>query len=88
MNTITLDSKTYNAVVDYAQTNNITISDVVKAGMQLLKERFGKETSTAHCRHYYISSAVKDLETGFKCPENISGDYKKEIVDSLSEKHL
>ena len=86
MNTITLDNTTYNAVVDYAKRNNVTITDVVRAGVDLLKAQFGRKSTTDG--KYYISPEVKALETGFKCPEDISWDYKKEVIEGLSEKYL
>jgi hypothetical protein len=88
MNTITLDNKTYKEMSDFARQNNYSISDVVKAGLNLLKAQFNKNVAKTSEQQYYISPAVKALETGFKCPEYLSEDYKKETIDSLSEKYL
>ncbi len=86
MNTITLDNKTYDAVVAYAKTNNVTVAEVVKAGMNLLKTQFGKKEISS--RQYYISPEVKALEAGLKCSEDLSNDYKKEMKEELSGKYL
>jgi hypothetical protein len=86
MNTITLDNKTYDAVVAYAKTNNVTVAEVVKAGINLLKAQFGKKDTSS--RQYYISPEVKALETGFKCPEDLSDDYKQEMKEGLSGRYL
>ncbi len=38
--------------------------------------------------NYYISPKVKDIETSYACPEDLSLDYKRELMDALAEKHL
>lgn len=35
-----------------------------------------------------ISSKVKAMEKGFKCPANLSLSYKDEIGDALAKKYL
>ena len=37
---------------------------------------------------YYINPKVKALEMGFKCPDDLSFDYKKEQAEILEEKYL
>lgn len=36
----------------------------------------------------YISPLIKELETGFVCPENMSPDYKEEISQLRKERYL
>lgn len=36
----------------------------------------------------YISPKVKALETGSKCPKELSLDYRKELADALMAKYL
>ena len=88
MNTITLDNATYKEMSDFARQNNVSAADVVKAGIHLLKAQFSRKDESASSRQYYISPEVKALETGFVCSEPLSEDYKKEIKEGLSEKHL
>lgn len=81
---ITLDNSTYNDAALYAKLHNVSIADALKAGMKLLLENIKVQEAT----DYYISPTIKALETGFKCPDNLSEDYKQEWSDSLTEKHL
>ena len=39
-------------------------------------------------KDYYISSSVRALETDFKCPEDLSFDYKAEIAEARTERYL
>ena len=48
--------------------------------------RANSQASTAE--KYYISPKVKALESGFKCPKDLSLDYKKELSDSAIKKYL
>ncbi len=84
MAAIVLDNSTYNDAALYAKLNNISIAEALKAGMRFLLENFKMHSNSK----YYISPKVKALETGFKCPENLSLDYKKELSDALMEKYL
>ena len=81
---ITLDNSTYNDAALYAKLHNVSIADALKAGMKLLLENIKVQEAT----DYYISPTIKALETGFKCPDNLSEDYKQEWSDALTEKHL
>lgn len=81
---ITLDNSTYNDAALYAKLHNVSIADALKAGMKLLLENIKVQEAT----DYYISPTIKALETGFKCPDNLSEDYKQEWSDTLTEKHL
>ena len=85
MNTVVIDNKTYNAIAAYAKHNNVSISEAVSAGMRVFLKNF---KAPAKPMHYYISSAVKALETDFKCPDDLSSDYKKEIAEARVEKYL
>ncbi len=88
MNTITLDNATYNAISLYAKQKGISIAEALKAGARLLLDNFKVESKITTERQYYISPKVKALETGFKCPEGLSTDYKDELQDALTEKYL
>lgn len=81
---ITLDNSTYNDAALYAKLHNVSIADALKAGMKLLLENIKVQEAT----DYYISPTIKALETGFKCPDNLSEDYKQEWSDAITEKHL
>lgn len=39
-------------------------------------------------KNIHISPLIKELETGFICPENISHDYKEELAQLRAEKYL
>lgn len=84
MNTVVIDNKTYNAIAAYAKHNNVSISEAVSAGMRVFLQNFKAPAKP----HYYISSAVKALETDFRCPDDLSSDYKKEIAEAIVEKYL
>ena len=88
MATITLDNSTYNDAALYAKLHNVSIADALKAGMKLLLENVKVQEATDSNEQYYISPTIKALETGFKCPDNLSEDYKQEWSDTLTEKHL
>lgn len=88
MATITLDNATYNDAVLYAKLNNISIADALKAGMKFLMEKSKIQAEEVSDVKYYISPKVKALETGYKCPKDLSLDYKKELSDVLIKKYL
>lgn len=88
MATITLDNATYNDAVLYAKLNNISIADALKAGMKFLMEKSKMQAEEVADVKYYISPKVKALETGYKCPKDLSLDYKKELSDVLIKKYL
>lgn len=86
MNTITIDSNTYNSIVQYAKLNNISVTEAVVTGLNSFLEKF-KEKVTVKDK-YYISPEVKALEVGFKCPQDLSDNYKNEFHESLKNKYL
>lgn len=88
MNTITVDSATFQGAKLYARLHNISIEAAFEKGVSLLLGTLQADQSRKITSGYYISPKVKALETGFKCPENISSDYKEEVLDSLTEKYL
>lgn len=88
MNTITIDSATYQGAKLYARLHNISIEAAFEKGVSLLLGTVQTDQSRKTTSGYYISPKVKALETGFKCPENLSSDYKEEILDALTEKYL
>ena len=87
MNTITIDSSTYNSIALYAKQNNISVSEAVVAGLNSFLEKFKAKLAPTQPQ-YYISPEVKALETGFKCPTDLSEDYKEDYQTTLSEKYL
>lgn len=89
MNTVTIDSATYQEAERYAKMHNITIEAVFERSIDLLLGKLRKHRSVSSQEsEYYISPKVKALETGFKCPMDLSLDYEKELSEALAEKHL
>ena len=88
MNTITVDSATFQGAKLYAKLHNISVEAAFEKGVSLLLGKMQAERSRKITSGYYISPKVKALETGFKCPENISSDYNEEFLDALTEKYL
>lgn len=88
MNTITLDNGIYNSVAAYARLHNMSVSEAVKTGMQVFLEIIGKNNVASSRPKYYINPKVKALEMGFKCPDDLSLDYKKEQAEILEERYL
>lgn len=88
MNTVTLDNGIYNSVAAYARLHHMSVSEVVKAGMQVFLEIIDKNNTVASQAKYYINPKVKALEMGFQCPDDLSLDYKKEQSQILEEKYL
>lgn len=89
MNTIIVDSATYQEAEMYAKMHNITVEAAFEKGIDLLLGKLRKHKPVAsQLPEYYISPKVKALETGFKCPEDLSLDYKKELPDILAGKYL
>lgn len=87
MNTITIDSKTYDRIALYAKQNSISVTEAVVAGLNSFLEKFKTKQSPSQ-QQYYISPEVKALEVGFKCPSDLSDDYKNDYKSLLSEKFL
>ena len=87
MNTVTIDSSTYNSIALYAKQNNISVSEAVVAGLNSFLEKFKAKHAPSQPQ-YYISPEVKALEVGFKCPSDLSDDYKNDYKSLLSEKFL
>ena len=70
----------------YARLNNISVTEAVVTGLNVFLNKFKEKLSTKET--YYISPTVKALEGGFKCPKNLSDDYKEEIRDSLTGRYM
>lgn len=85
---IALDNNTYNDAALYARLHNISVAEALKAGVKFLMESFKAQAKAVSSERYYISPRVKALETGFKCPKDLSLDYKMELSDALVEKYL
>ena len=89
MNTITVDSKIYRIAEMYATMHHISVEAVFEKSVNLFLKKFSlKHEEASRASKYYISSKVKALEMGFKCPEDLSVDYKEESHDALAEKYL
>jgi hypothetical protein len=86
MNTITIDNNTYDSIARYAKLNNISVSEAVVTGLNSFLEKFKEKVSTKD--KYYISPEVKALEVGFRCPQDLSEDYRQEYNDMLTNKYL
>ena len=82
MNTITIDNNTYDSIARYAKLNNISVSEAVVTGLEKFKEKVSTKDK------YYISPEVKALEVGFRCPQDLSEDYRQEYNDMLTNKYL
>ena len=87
MNTITVDSKTYDEIAAYARLKNVSVNDAAAAGLRTFLNNV-KAKKDMPKQKYYISSAVRALETDFKCPDDLSYDYKKEIESDSVSKYL
>lgn len=87
MNTITVDSKIYDEIAAYARSKNVSVNDAAAAGLRTFLNNIKAKRDTSK-KEYYISSAVRALETGFKCPDDLSYDYKKEIDSDRASKYL
>lgn len=64
-----------------------TIDDFIKEMREELVI-IGKNNVATSRPKYYISPKVKALEMGFKNPDDLSFDYKKEQTEILEEKYL
>lgn len=88
MNTITVDSKIYRIAEMYATLHHISVETVFEKSVNLFLKKFiVKHEDVSQASKYYISPKVKALEMGFRCPENLSVDYKEELHDALAEKY-
>ena len=87
MNTITVDSKIYDEISAYARLKNVSVNDAAAAGLRTFLNNV-KAQKDIPKQKYYISSAIRALETGFKCPDDLSYDYKKEIESDKASKYL
>lgn len=50
MNTVTLDNNTYGLAANYANLHNVSISDAVKAGIQMLVGKTNQQSIKNHVR--------------------------------------
>ncbi len=87
MNTITVDSKIYDEIAAYARLKNVSVNDAAAAGLRSFLNNV-KTQKDIPKQKYYISSAIRALEIGFKCPDDLSYDYKKEIESDKATKYL
>lgn len=87
MNTITVDSKIYDEIAAYARLKNVSVNDAAAVGLRTFLNNINAKKDRPK-KEYYISSAVRALETDFKCPDDLSYDYKKEINSDRESKYL
>lgn len=89
MNTITIDSKIYRIAEMYAKLHHVSVETVFEKSVNLFLKKFMvSHEEVSQASKYYISPKVKALETGFRCPKDLSVDYKEELSDALAEKYL
>lgn len=88
MNTITINSAAYQGAEMYAKLHHISVEAVFEKGIDLLLGKLRSHQMTEKNTEYYISPKVKALESGFKCPELLSSNYKQELSDALVDKYL
>ena len=50
MNTVTLDNNTYGLAANYANLHNVSLSDAVKAGIQMLVGKTNQQSIKNHVR--------------------------------------
>ncbi len=77
--TLTIEQSTIEKAKKYAKKSKRSLSDLIE---NYLKALTVEEQKTAN----EITPLVKSLKGAFKMPENF--DYKKELTDQLSKKHL
>ena len=46
-----------------------------------------KEYEEEKPKNLYISDRIKSLETGFKCDDNLSDNYKEELLEILDKRY-
>lgn len=91
MNTVTLSPEVYHKAETFAQQDQLNVDDWVnKVLLNIVVDYPKKEEPTKEpaATAYYISPEVKALETGFKCPKDLSSDYKEEWSAVLAERYL
>lgn len=79
-----LDRKLQEALVEKISETRTHSVDIAASA----KSESKSQTKVQNSHKYYISPEVRALEHGFKCPDDISDDYKKEWHDHLAEKYL
>lgn len=86
MGAITIDGKLYDNAMAYAKRHRTSLTNLVENYiMQLVSE---ENNTAAKQESYYISPAVKALESKFRPDGKLSADYKKEIAEHRDRKYL
>jgi hypothetical protein len=86
-NTITIDSRVYADISDYAKKHDLNIRHLVEEYFKKLIK--GEQTSTEKpVKNYYVSTKIKPLLVGFKCDESLPYDYKREARKYKADKYL
>lgn len=85
MSTIRIDQKLYNDALNYARKHNVSIDSLVeKFFISLLGKssaEAGSSVALSKQIKYKISPKVKALEMGYECPDDLSFNYKQEILE-------
>ncbi len=87
MSTITIDTALYENASSYARRHSTSIRRIVEDYISRLVHG-EPPVSTASKAEYYISPSVRKLEAGFKVPQGLSTDYKKETAERIDRKYL
>ncbi len=93
MNTIVVESSIYNGALNYARKHKTSVDELVRLYLyQLGTDAVSYDSSSIEPSvdnsQYYISPRIKAMETGYKCADDLSTDYKKEIGAYRIKKYL
>jgi predicted CopG family antitoxin len=77
--TLTIEDVVIEKAKKYARQEGRSLSDLVENYLKAI-------TSSTEIKEVELSPIVKSLRGSFKAPEDF--DYKKELINSLSEKYL
>lgn len=77
--TLTIEERIIHRAKKYAKQNGCSLSGIIENYLKIITQEETQEKNE-------ITPLVKSLQGSFKAPKNY--DYKKELMDSLSEKYL
>lgn len=82
---------TLHIMVDIPTTGLLDIEELKQRVTTYANSLIARQHTRQHKRDYaesaYISDRIKALETGFKCEEYTSDDYKKELQELKAQRH-
>ena len=88
MNTVTLDNNTYGLAANYANLHNVSISDAVKAGIQMLVGKTNQQSIKNHVRPISeLHPSVQALIGIARAPEIKDINGETIIEEYLTEKY-